>query len=348
MTLRFGALLTLSAAAIAASEPDSHAECRAQMLKLEERLRGVETALRVVETALKTSASVEAPLASEPASPVPASPPRRQSFEMPPELVPEIGKIGSQVGLLLAGSANPFQLNSGSFAGGFIDLPLLETPRRIPGKLSYEVMIGISQSRTTFQTTSNVAQVANLAVLTALNPSGGLQNVTAAVSGTGAAPFPVTASTQTRLRLLQVVPFAFKYTSTAFDRWRIRPYGILGFGAYVTIHNQNPGRGAPPNYGIRPDANLPPDVAAAVKQIFGGQAPFGGPLVAGQIAQSPELERRGLPGGHGNIDLGLHSGAGFEIRLNRALSLGFDTRYNRIAGTNGRFQTYGSRLGFHF
>ena len=37
---------------------------------------------------------------------------------------------------------------------------------------------------------------------------------------------------------------------------------------------------------------------AAVGQIFGGKAPFGGPLVAGQISQAPELEARGLPGGH--------------------------------------------------
>ncbi len=333
-------------AAVPAPEPDAHAECQAQLLKLEERLRIVEAALKI--DGAKTDFPAAAPSNSAFAPPSQSAQPHRQSFEMPPELVPEIGKIGSQVGLLLAGSANPFQLNSGSFVGGFIDLPLFEGPRRIPGKLSYEVMIGISQSRTNFQTTSNVAQVANLAVLTTLNPSGGLQNVAAAVSGTGAAPFPVTAQTQTRLRLLQVVPFSFKYTSTALDRWRIRPYGILGFGTYVTIHNQNPGRGTPPNYGVRPDANLPPDVAAAVRQLFGGQAPFGGPLVAGQISQSPELARRGLPGGHGNIDLGIHSGAGFEIRLNRGLSFGFDTRYNRIAGTNGRFKTYGSRLGFHF
>jgi hypothetical protein len=330
------ALIALSVCSAAAAQvPDPHAECRERLAKFEERLR-------MVEAALKLDAPKPEPSAA------PMTPPRRLPFEMPPELVPEIGKIGSQVGLLLAQSSNPFQLNSGSFVGGFIDLPLFEAPRRIPGKISYEVMIGISQSRTTFPTTSNVAQVANLAVLTALNPNGGLQNVTAAVSGTGAAPFPVTLANQTRLRLLQVVPFSFKYTSTAFDRWRIRPYGILGFGTFVTIHNQNPGRGAPPNYGIRPDAALPPDISAAVKQIFGGQAPFGGPLVAGQIAQSPEIERRGLPGGNGNIDLGVHSGAGFEIRLSRGFSFGFDTRYNRIAGTNGRFQTYGSRLGFHF
>src|SRR6185369_4166963 len=118
-----------------------------------------------------------------------------------------IGKTGAQVGLLLAGSLNPFKLNSGTYGAGFIDLPLFDAPKRMPGKFSYEILIGMSQSNTTFNVTSNVAQVANLAVLTALNPNGGAQNVVSAVTGTGPAPFPVTVSTLTRLRLLQVVPF---------------------------------------------------------------------------------------------------------------------------------------------
>jgi hypothetical protein len=270
-----------------------------------------------------------------------------KGFEMPPELVPQIGKIGAEVGLLLSGATSPFKLNSGQFFAGFIDLPLFEPPR-LHGKISYEISVGMSQSKTTFATTSNVAQVANLAVLTALNPTGGLTNVTAAVTGTGSAPFPVKTSNLTRLRLLQVVPFAFKYTSTAFDRWRVRPYGLVGFGTFVTIHSQNPARGTPPSYGVRPDANVPPEILAAVNSIFGGQAPFGGPLVAGQISQSPELEARGLPGGHGNLDFGLQTGGGVEFRINRNFSLGFDARFNKIAGTYGGFQTFGSRLGFHF
>jgi len=85
-----------------------------------------------------------------------------------------------------------------------------------------------------------------------------------------------------------------------------------------------------------------------VQSLFGGKAPFGGPLVAGQISQAPELEARGLPGGHGNLDFGLHAALGVEYRLSRNFSLGFDGRFNRIAGTNGVFRTYGSRLGFHF
>ena len=268
--------------------------------------------------------------------------------EMPPELIPEIGKVGAEVGLLVGGSSNPFGLSNGLYAGGFIDLPLFDRPAWLHGKVSYEILVGMSQSQTTFKTTSNVAQVSNPVFLDTLDPNGGLNNVLAAVSGSGPAPFPVTTTNVTRLRLLQVVPFAFKYTSTRFDRWYFRPYGVLGFGTYVTTHNQNPGRGPTPSNGVRPDATLPPAILAAVTELFGGKAPFGGPLVAGQISQSPELEARGLPGGHGNMDFGLQVGGGFEYRINPLVSLGFDARFNKIAGSNGGFTTFAPRLGFHF
>ena len=268
-------------------------------------------------------------------------------YAMPPELVPDIGKIGAEVGLLLSGSLNPYHLNSGSFAGGFIDLPLFNAPRWMPGKFSYEIMVGMSNSATKLKTTSNVAQVANLAVLTAVNPNNGLQNITDAVTGSGAAPFPVTTLTQTRLRLLEVIPLSMKYTSTALDRWRLRPYAVLGWGTYVTIHEQTPADIAN-GLGVRNNANLPPPVLAAVQQLFGGKSPFGAPLVAGQIGQSPELEALGLPSGHGNMDYGIEGATGLEIRLNHGLSLGFDARFHKIAGTPGLLSTFGSRIGFHF
>lgn len=323
----------------------------------EQRIRGLEERVSSLEQALSRLLDRESSVPAAPAvlpgaaltePQLPAAAEPRRTYEPPPELVPEIGKIGAQVGLTLSRSFNPFRLDQGSFAGGYIDLPLIDKPRWLHGKLSYEISVGISQSQTTFSTTSNVAQVANLAVLDTLNPNGGLQNLNAALTGTGSAPFPVTTSTLTRLRLLQVVPFALKYTTTVLDRWRLRPYGVVGFGTFVTIHSQNPARGTPATFGVRPDANLPPDILAAVQQLYGGQAPFGGPLVAGQISQAPELEARGLPGGHGNIDVGLHSGAGLEFRVSRTLAVGFDARYNHIAGTNGRFVTMGSRIGIYF
>jgi hypothetical protein len=335
----------------AAGGEDLHAHdaCQEQLRRLEARVAQLERmiARSAPETPPEPAqegifAPAQSLVAGKPAPPV------RAGFEPPPELIPEVGKIGAEVGLLVGSSMNPFRLDRGSFNGGFIDLPLFDRPKWIKGKLSYEISVGMSQSNTVFDTTSNVAQVANLAVLTALSPNGGLTNVVPAVSGSGPAPFPVKTSNSTRLRLLQVVPFALKYTSTAFDRWRLRPYAVLGFGTYVTIHNQNPARGTPATFGVRPDAEIPADILAAVSGLFGGKAPFGGPLVAGQISQAPELEQRGLPGGHGNLDIGLHSGAGIAIRLNHNFSLGFDARYNRISGSFGQFKTIGSRIGFHF
>ncbi len=325
--------------------------------QLEERIVQLEQVVAQLKNEMTANhpAAATPPAVAESAPVLPSTSPASVSnvaskprFEMPPELLPEIGKIGAEVGVMLSGSSSPFKLNSGSFAGAYIDLPLFDRPRWLHGKVSYEISVGLSRSQTTFSTTSNVAQVANLAVLNTLNPTGGLANVQAAVTGTGSAPFPVTTSTETKLRLLQVVPFSLKYTPTALDRFRVRPYAIAGIGAYVTIHVQNPARGTPPSFGVRQDANLPPSVLSTLNTLFAGQAPFGGPLVAGQLSQSPELEARGLPGGHGNIDFGFQTGGGIAVRITRGLSLGFDARYNRISGTYGSFATYGSRIGVHF
>ncbi len=323
------------------SVAQTHNDCEEKIHRLEDRIVILERAV------LQLTAQSPAPAVSNlslPEAPhtTAAAPPRK--FEMPPELIPEVGKIGAQVGLLIGGSSNPFKLDKGSFFGGFIDLPLYDKPNWIHGKISYEISIGIARSNTTFPVTSNVAQVANLAVLNALNPNGGLSNVSQAVTGTGSAPFPVMVPTETRFRMLEVDPFSLRYTTTVLDRLRLRPYALLGFGAFVTIHDQNPLQST----GVRQDANISPAVLSIVNQLFNGKAPFGGPLVAGQISQSAELEARGLPGGHGNFDIGLHTGAGVEFRVSRSLSLGFDARYNKISGSNGNFVTYGSRIGLHF
>jgi hypothetical protein len=339
-------LAVLLAVSMPAQSPAPDASAYELRIKqLEERLALVEDTL---QTLLRERAAGPG-RADLPSSPAPveitaaAPAPARRTDTMPPELVPEIGKIGAEVGILLNGSLNPYRLGRGSDVGGFIDLPLFDRPAWLHGKISYEISIGLSRSKTTFQTTSNVAQVSNLAVLNALNPTGGLQNIVDSVSGTGTAPFPVTSLSVTTMKLLQVVPFSFKYTTTALDRFRLRPYALIGFGTYVTIHEQ-----APANSGVRTDANLPPAVIALVNQVFGGQAPFGGQLVAGQIAQSPELEARGLPSGHGNIDLGWLTGGGVEWRVSRSFSFGFDGRWNRVSGAPGALSTFGGRLGFHF
>ena len=339
-------LFAVSLCPASGQDTDSHIHdaCQERLKELEARVAQLE---KVIARLTPADTELAAPAPAAPAPQTPAIK-MRAGYQPPPELVPEVGKIGAEVGVLVGGSTNPFQLNRGMFTGGFIDLPLFDKPEWLHGKISYEISVGMSQSNTTFNTTSNVAQVANLAVLNALNPNGGVPNVVAAVTGTGAAPFPVVTSTLTRLRLLEVVPFSFKYTNTALDHWRLRPYAILGFGTFVTIHSQNPARGSPATFGVRPDAAVPPSILATVNSLFGGTSPFGAPLVAGQISQAPELVARGLPGGNGNIDFGLHTGAGLAIRLNRNFSLGFDVRYNQIAGSNGGFTTFGSRIGVHF
>ena len=211
-----------------------------------------------------------------------AAPPVSRTEVTPPELVPEIGKIGAEVGLVLSGSSNPFHLNAGQDAAGYIDLPMFE-PKAIHGKIGYEVLIGLSQSKTRFATSSFVTQSTLL--------------------------------TDNSAKVLQIVPFSLKFTSTALDRIRLRPYAVLGFGMYVTLHKE-----------VTPDGTT---------------------LVAGQIGQSPELTARGLPIGAGNVDFGIHTGGGVEFRLSRGFSLAFDGRLNRISGGQ-TLGTYGTRLGFHF
>jgi hypothetical protein len=316
-----------------------------------EKIRQLEARLAAVEATLQTLlADRTPPAAASLASTAPAlsanqAPSVRlvRKETMPPELLPEIGKVGAEVGILLNGSVNPYGLDKGTNVGGFIDLPLFDQPSWLHGKVSYEISIGLSRSKTTFTTTSNVAQVSNLAVLNALSPNTGFQNIIDSVTGTGTAPFPVKSQSTTTMKLLQVVPFSFKYTTTALDRFRLRPYALLGFGTYVTIHQQTPA-----NSGVRLDANLPAGVVGLVNQVYGGQAPFGGQLVAGQITQSPELEARGLPSGHGSFDLGWLAGGGVEYRLMRTFSIGLDSRWNRIAGAPGALTTFGGRMGFHF
>jgi len=317
---------------------DDHEECKQQIQRLQERLELVEAKLSV----LLAAEPAAAPLRTQNVEPSPVPSSKKEHGEVyPPELIPEIGKIGAQVGFVLSGSANPFHLNNGQDAAGFIDLPMFE-PKAIHGKIGYEIRIGLSQAKTKFQTTSNVAQVANLAVLTALNGSNAAQNLFDSVTGSGAAPFTVTSLTETRSKLLQVIPFSLKYTTNALDRFRLRPYAVLGFGTYVTIHSQSPSTS-----GVRTNATLPPDVLALTKQEYSGTAPFGGLLVAGQLSQSRELIARSLPLGAGNIDFGIHTGGGVEFRMNRSLLLGFDGRYNRLSGGQ-TLGTFGTRLGFHF
>jgi hypothetical protein len=252
-------------------------------------------------------------------------------------LLPNLGKIGASVNFRAGANSGPFSLDSGSFLGGGIELPLALLPG---GRLNYEISIGLAQASRTLPVTSNVAQVSNLAVLTALNPGNGTANIQQALSGTGESPFPVTSDGNWRAQVLQLVPFALKYNSTLLDRYRLRPYAVVGLGTYVTVSNQLVASG------LRTNSTLPPATLQGLAALL-GPSPFGGSLIGGQIAPSSQLSARQLPAGQGGIDLGLHYGAGVEYRLTNGLSLAFDARFNKVPDGLSDHTTTAS-WGWHF
>ena len=256
-------------------------------------------------------------LAQEPAGPPPAPSGRGDAGSYVHELLPDIGRIGAQVGLIAGASWNPYDAGQGLQVGGYIDLPLLRAPG---GKLSFEALFVLAAAESDpFTVTNPVAYVANLAA--GASPA-------AALAGPPAAPFPVTRDVRTRQRLLQVSPFGLKYTVLRLDHLRLRPYAAAGLDYVVVITRETPER----------DESL----------TFRGQSPFDAPLIAGLIAQAAELEARGTPTGQGNIEIAFHAGAGLEVRLSRALSLNLEYRFTGIEGPHGRLHAVTSALGFHW
>ena len=254
--------------------------------------------------------------AQEPAGPPPPSSQRTSAGPEVHELLPDIGRIGSEVGILAGPSWNPYDVGGGWQVGGFIDLPLVRVPG---GKLSYEILVAFSDAESgPFTTTNAVAYVANLAA--GASPA-------AALAGPPAAPFPVRRDVTTRLHLLQVAPFSLKYQIQSFDHLRLRPYFGAGLDFVVVITRQDPVR----------DESL----------AFTGTAPFDAGLIAALIAQSPELEERKVPTGQGNMEIGGHAVAGFEVRLSRGLSLNLDYRFTRV-GSSGTLHAVNAALGVHW
>jgi hypothetical protein len=252
----------------------------------------------------------------EPAGPPPPSSGRTERGAEVHELLPDLGRIGSQVGLQGGGSWNPYQTGSGFQGGGFIDLPLARVPG---GKLSYEMLVSMSQARSDpFTITDPIAYVANLA--TGASPS-------AALAGPPLAPFPVRRDVRTRLRLLQVSPFGLKYTLLGLDHARLRPYFGAGIDFLVVITRQEP----------EGDLSLQ----------FTGTSPFDDPLIGGLVAQAPELTARGIPTGQGDFEFGGHALAGFEVRVSHGLSLNLDYRFTQVGGSQQLHSVSGA-LGFHW
>jgi opacity protein-like surface antigen len=248
-------------------------------------------------------------------------PPTSNTVELGPgvhELLPDVGKIGAQVGFAGGAAWSPYKAGTGYVAGGFIDLPLTRAPG---GKLSYEILLSLGSAQSEpFFATSAVAVVANLAAGASLQD---------ALAGPPAAPFPVRREVTSRVRVLEVSPFALKWTITKLDEARLRPYVAAGFDFMVVITREDPLR----------DESL----------VFPGTAPFDDPLIAGLIAQAPELTARGYPTGQGNMEFGFHANAGIEFRLSKTLSLNADYRYAVIGDTpNNKLQTATGALGFHW
>jgi hypothetical protein len=265
-------------------------------------------------------AAVEAPLPAQPsAAPAPPTPVNHSPYEPPRELLPDIGQVGAEFGLLTGGSTSPFKADGGGFFGGFIDLPFKKIPVR-GGKLSYEIMITLQRNVTnSVPVTSGVFALINNALCGALSGSG----------PGGTCPLPITVNTQQRMTVLTVVPISLKYTLTKFDVHRFRPYAVVGLGNYVTITSQN------------------------TKEGIGTSNPLlnsllNGPLIGGLAPEAPELRALGVPNGQGDFRFGVSSGGGFEYRVVPKLSFGFEYRGNKIEGKNSFFSSFAARTAFHF
>jgi hypothetical protein len=272
---------------------------------------------RLALTALLPLVAVAA-RAEPPAGPPPPTSERTGSGPQVHELLPDLGRIGSEVGLIGGVSFNPYDTGTGFELAGFVDLPLTRAPG---GKLSYAILIAFSKADSEpFTITDAVAYVANLAA--GASPA-------AALAGPPEAPFPVRREVTLDLRLLQISPFALKWTLLGLDRARIRPFLTLGIDFLVVISRVDPLR----------DESL----------SFTGSAPFDDPLIGGLLAQAPELSARGVPSGQGNLELGGHAGAGFEVRLARGVSLNLDYRYTQIGSrTTGHLHAVSGGIGIHW
>ncbi len=257
---------------------------------------------------------------------------------LPQELLPNLGKIGATVSFSSGLNSGPFALNNGGYFGGAVELPLALLPG---GRLDYEIGIGLAQANRNLPVTSSVAQVANLTVLNALLPNSP-GNVADALQGTGAAPFAVTANANWKAQVLQLTPFVLKYDLTRLDRFRLRPYGLVGLGTYVTVSSQDVA-----GTGLRPNSTLSATDLSQLSTLLGNSSAFGGSLIGGQIAPAAQLAARKLPAGQGGVDLGVHFGAGIDWRIGSLASLGFDARFNRVPDGLS-YHTFAARWGLHF
>ena len=161
--------------------------------------------------------------------------------------------------------------------------------------------------------------------MTITNPIAFIANLAAGGRGeTG--PFPYRRSVRSNGSIFLVEPVSFKYALHSLGRFR--PYLVAGGGAAVVITKEIP--------------------QTDDSRVFTGTSPFDADLIAGLVAQSPELAALGRPTGQGNIEIAGHAGAGFELRLSPGFSLQADYRFTKLSGRNSAMQIASAGLGIHF
>lgn len=298
-----------------------------QQLEIDELRDHVKKLESMLESAVNRSVEPAANRGAYPATVAPPSPPPAVALakRTPNELLPDLGHIGAEVGILVGGSQNPFKANEGFFAGGFIDLPLKKVKG---GKISYEIMIGAQRTVTNVQTTSGVIALVNGALNTALGNPPSPDNLLG--------PLPVTNRIKERLTVLTVVPASLKYTLMSLDRQSIRPYVVVGLGTYVGLSSQQT-----VDFDAAKYINNPA-LASLINALLSG------PQIGGLIPIAPELRSRGLSQGQGDFRFGLNAGGGIEFRVTPRFSLGFDYRINKMEGRNSTFSTFTAKPTFHF
>lgn len=280
------------------------------------------------------------PAPSPAPAPAPAAPTAATTapaYRNPRELLPDIGHIGAEVGLLLGAGTSSFKNNTGFATGGFIDLPWKNVKG---GKLSYEIMLGLQKSKTTQQTTSGVNVLVNAVLNSYLgNTAANQTSATNFLAG----PLPITSSGQENAKMLTVAPVLLKYSVNTLGRFR--PYVVGGLGMYVWIGSNN-----------NTDAFNAKNALGNLASVPVGSSTLGdtlnailrGSQIGGLVPTAPELAARGVPHGQGNLLFGGQIGGGFEYRISPKLSMGVDIRRNQLEGTNASFTTFAFKQGLHW
>ncbi len=305
--------------------------------KLQNRLQALEP-IASTHAMLPPPASVPDPAPTPAPAPAPAPDPAvAVTTAVPRELLPDIGHIGAEVGLLLGGATNPFSDNQGFSAGGFIDLPLKNFGST---KLSYEIMVGLQQAKTPQQTTSGVNVLANAIVNSYLgNTAGNSTSLTSYLTG----PLPITSNVQEYSKVLTVAPAMLKYSINSMGRFR--PYFVGGLGMYVWIGNDNNTASFNANTALGSLASAPvggTTLGAILNSLLQGSQ------IGGLVPGAPQLTARGVPQGQGNLMFGGQFGGGFEFRVSPKYSIGIDIRRNELEGTNSSFTTFSIKQGLHW